>query len=198
MCSWPLPSNILIWTISVKMTCSRNRSLPWAGRENSRTAAGKKSRSGISSLFMPVCFNHSSVQSINSLHTQHWWPRHGRQNNDQHMSSLRLPIFWADNAEAWFPMVKARFRLKPIDNELDQFDHEVNALPTESLRVVLDLATHPHRTTPTQPPRKGSVWGYQLTEFQRVENFPDGLPGWQEANGASFRDDGDASNWPWG
>ncbi len=193
MCSWPLPSNVLIWTISVKMTCSHNRSLPCGGRENSRTATGKKSRSGISSLFMPVCFNHSSVQSINSLHTQHWWPRHGRKNDDHHMSSLRPPIFWADNAEAWFPVVKVRFRLKPIDNEQEQFDHEVNALPTESLRVVLDLA--PHRS---QSPRKGSVWGYQLTESKRVKNFQNGLPGWQEAIGASFGDDGDASNWPWG
>jgi hypothetical protein len=70
-------------------------------------------------------------------------------NDDNRTSSLRLPIFWADNTEAWFAVVETRFRLKNINDEQEQFDHVVNALPKESLRVVLDLVTHLLRTTPT-------------------------------------------------
>jgi hypothetical protein len=92
-------------------------------------------------------------------------------NDDNRASSLRLPIFWADNTEAWFAVVETRFRLKHIDDEQEQFDHVVNALPKESLRVVLDLVTHPPEDNPYTAIKDRLCAAHQLTDFQRVEKL---------------------------
>ena len=70
-------------------------------------------------------------------------------NNDEqpphnnHGGSLRLPLFWAENSEAWFGIAESRFRLRNIEDEQVKFDLVVNALPKECLRTVLDLVTNP-------------------------------------------------------
>jgi hypothetical protein len=56
-------------------------------------------------------------------------------------SSLRLPLFWAENTEAWFAIAKTRFHIKRMDEQQEIFDHVVNALPKESLRNILNLIT---------------------------------------------------------
>ncbi len=51
-------------------------------------------------------------------------------------SSLCLPQFWAENTEAWFAITETRFRIKRVEDQ-QMFDHVVNALPKESLRIKL-------------------------------------------------------------
>ncbi len=63
--------------------------------------------------------------------------------HNHHGGSLRLPLFWAENSEAWFGIAESRFRLRNIEDEQVKFDLVVNALPKECLRTVLDLVTNP-------------------------------------------------------
>jgi hypothetical protein len=63
--------------------------------------------------------------------------------HNNHGGSLRLPLFWAENSEAWFGIAESRFRLRNIEDEQVKFDLVVNALPKECLRTVLDLVTNP-------------------------------------------------------
>ncbi len=63
-------------------------------------------------------------------------------------SSLRLTTFWAENTEAWFAIAETRFRLKRVDDQQDMYAHVVNALPRESIRIVLYLITDPPAEDP--------------------------------------------------
>jgi hypothetical protein len=63
--------------------------------------------------------------------------------HNNHGGSLRLPLFLAENSEAWFGIAESRFRLRNIEDKQVKFDLVVNALPKECLRTVLDLVTNP-------------------------------------------------------
>jgi hypothetical protein len=93
------------------------------------------------------------------------------ENNDQHHGSLRLPSFWPENTKAWFAVSKTRFRLRQIDDEQQMFDLVVNALPKESLRMVLDLITDPPEDLPYTEIKERLSSSHQLTDFQRVEKL---------------------------
>ena len=86
-------------------------------------------------------------------------------------SSLRLPPFWAENTEAWFAIAETRFQLKHVGDQMEMFDHVVNALPKESLRTVLDLITDPPEDDPYDPLKDRLCDTHQLTDFQRVEKL---------------------------
>jgi hypothetical protein len=95
-------------------------------------------------------------------------------NNEQpphnnHGGSLHLPLFWAENSEAWFGIAKSRFRLRNIEDEQVKFDLVVNALPKECLRTVLDLVTNPPDAYEAIKERLSEH--HNLTEFQRVEKI---------------------------
>jgi hypothetical protein len=46
-----------------------------------------------------------------------------------HGSSLRLPVFWQENTEAWFAITEMRFRLKHVKDDLEKFDHLISSTP---------------------------------------------------------------------
>jgi hypothetical protein len=77
--------------------------------------------------------------------------------HNNHAGSLRLPLFWAENSEAWFGIAESRFRLSNIEDEQVKFDLVVNALPKECLRTVLDLVTNPPEEDAYGPSRRDSV-----------------------------------------
>jgi hypothetical protein len=86
-------------------------------------------------------------------------------------SSLRLRVFWQGNTEAWFGIVKTRFRLKQVDDQMMRFDHVVNALPKECLRTVLDLVKDPPEDNPYDIIKDRLCSHHQLTDFERVEKL---------------------------
>jgi hypothetical protein len=86
-------------------------------------------------------------------------------------SSLRLPVFWQENTEAWFGIVERRFRLKQVDDQMMRFDHVVNALPKECLRTVLDLVMDPPEENPDDVIKDCLCSHHQLTDFERVEKL---------------------------
>ncbi len=63
--------------------------------------------------------------------------------HNSHGVSLRLPLFCAENSEAWFGIAESWFCLRNIEDEQVKFDLVVNPLPKEDLRTVLDLVTNP-------------------------------------------------------
>jgi hypothetical protein len=91
--------------------------------------------------------------------------------HNNHGGSLRLPLFWAENSEAWFGIAESRFRLRNIENEQVKFDLVVNALPKECLRTVLDLVTDPPEEDAYEAIKERLCEHHNLTEFQRVEKI---------------------------
>ncbi len=61
--------------------------------------------------------------------------------------------------------------LRQIDNEQQMFDMVVNALPKESLRMVLDLITDPPEDLLYTEIKERLSSSHQLTDFQRVETL---------------------------
>ena len=49
--------------------------------------------------------------------------------HNNHGGSLRLPLFCAENSEAWFGIAESRFRLRNIEDEQVKYDLVINALP---------------------------------------------------------------------
>jgi hypothetical protein len=91
--------------------------------------------------------------------------------HNNHGGSLRLPLFWAENSEAWFGIAESRFRLRNIENEQVKFDLVVNALPKECLRTVLDLVTNPPEEDAFEAIKERLSEHHNLTEFQHVEKI---------------------------
>ena len=91
--------------------------------------------------------------------------------HNNHGGSLRLPLFWAENSEAWFGIAESRFRLRNIEDEQVKFDLVVNALPKECLRTVLDLVTNPPEEDAYEAIKERLCEHHNLTEFQRVEKI---------------------------
>ncbi len=54
--------------------------------------------------------------------------------------SVKLPPFWADNAEVWFLQAEAQFLIARITVQHTMFGHVLAVLPKEVVTTVLDIA----------------------------------------------------------
>jgi hypothetical protein len=50
-----------------------------------------------------------------------------------------LPPLWTTRPRAWFTFEESHFQLRGINDEQQQFDHVLSALPAEMVSHVIDL-----------------------------------------------------------
>ena len=57
--------------------------------------------------------------------------------------SMKLPTFWPDVAEVWFPQVDVQFAIRSVTVSKTKFYHVVAVLPKEVASQILDLIHAP-------------------------------------------------------
>ena len=86
-----------------------------------------------------------------------------------HNVSVKLPVFWAENAEVWFAQADAQFAIKQVTRSATKFYHCVAALAKEDAAQIIDLIRAPPALDPYETLKRRLVQLYELNGYQRFE-----------------------------
>ena len=85
--------------------------------------------------------------------------------------SLKLPPFWAADAEVWFAQAEATFLLRGITREDTKFQYVVGALEPQIAVEVRDLIVHPPTSLPYSTLKQELTSRTSQTEHKRLQQL---------------------------
>ena len=83
--------------------------------------------------------------------------------------SMKLPAFWLDAAEVWFPQAVAKFVIYNVMVSKTKFYHTVAVLPEEVASQILDLICALPAGDPYEVLRERLIMLYKLNDYQIFE-----------------------------
>ena len=85
--------------------------------------------------------------------------------------NIKLPNFWQESPVAWFKQVECVFRTRGVTDSMDKYCHVVAVLPTDTVRLIMDLVEETPDERPYEAVKDRLVSHLRLSEYERLDRL---------------------------